>query len=184
MVSEANELIVRPAAEADAHDLADMVDDFVRGHPAEGHPRPPEMLRNAYFGREPVARVLVAVRRQRIVGMGQWTRIYDLFWAKYGGQMEWLYVRPDARGIGISAAIVAAICADIRRAGGEYLSASYGEGLAKLYERVAVGSPARSCHVSGEGFQALADLDGTPARQIVRRLPSPELSRAPARSRP
>ena len=184
MISEANELIVRPAAEADAQDLADMVDDFVRGHPAERHPRPLETLRNAYFGREPVARVLVAVRRQRIVGMGQWTRIYDMFWAKCGGHMEWLYVRPEARGIGISGAIMAAICADIRHSGGEYLSASYGEGLAKLYERVAVGSPARTCRLSGEGFQTLADLAGAPAREIVRRLPSPELSRTPARSRP
>jgi hypothetical protein len=50
MISTANELIVRPAAEADVHDLADM------------------------------------------------------FWAKFGGDIEWLYVRPEARGIGIACA--------------------------------------------------------------------------------
>jgi GNAT superfamily N-acetyltransferase len=160
-----------------------MVDDFVRGHPAETHPRPLEKLRDAYFGAEPIARVLVAVREGRVVGMGQWTRIYDMFWAKYGGHIEWLYVRPEARGLGISPAIVAAICADVRDRGGEYLHGTYDDALATLYERTAVGSASRTCHLSGEAFQVFADLAGEPAREIVRRLPPPALSRMPARPR-
>jgi GNAT superfamily N-acetyltransferase len=177
----ADPLVIRLATDADVEDLADMVEDFVRGHPAQEHPRPLERLRAAFFGPEPVARVLVAIRHGRIVGMGQWSRIFDVFWSMYGGQIEWLYVRPEARGIGISPAIVAAICDDVRRSGGEYLFANYGEELATLYERVAIGSPARTCHVSGEAFQVLADLAGQRAREIVRRLPPPELGRTPAR---
>lgn len=184
MSSSAQRLVVRPAIEDDLPDIAQMVDDFVRGHPAQDRPRPLDELRAAYFGAEPVARVFVAVRRGCVVGMGQWSRIYDMFWAMYGGQIEWLYVRPEARGLGISPAIVAAICDDVRRSNGEYLRAGYGEDLAKLYERVAIGSPERGCHLSGEAFQALADLAGRPPRDIVRKLPSPDLGRVPARPRP
>ena len=41
--------------------------------------------------------------------MGQWTLIYDMFWSAYGGNVEWLYVRPEHRGSGVVAAIVAEI---------------------------------------------------------------------------
>lgn len=183
MTSDTGSLTVRPATEADLQDIAEMVDDFACDHPAERHPRPLAKLRDAYFGAAPVARILLAVRRGSTVGMGQWVRVYDMFWAKYGGQIEWLYVRPEARGIGVSAAIVAAICAEVRDCGGEYLHASYGDALTNLYERIAIGSPSRTCHVSGEAFQVLADLAGESAREIVRRLPSPDLNKLPARER-
>ena len=183
MTSGARPLMVRSATEADLRDLADMMNDFVRGHPAEAHPRPLAKLRDAYFGAAPVARVVVAVREGRVVGMGQWARIYDMFWAMFGGQIEWLYVRHEARGVGISPAIVAAICADVRASGGEYLHANYDGALAKLYERIAAGSASRTCHLSGEAFQVLADLAGKATREIVRGLPSPDLNRERARAR-
>lgn len=59
------------------------------------------------FGPNPVAHLLVVARHGRAVGMGQWTRIYDMFWGIYGARVEWLYVRPESRGLGIPAAIVA-----------------------------------------------------------------------------
>ena len=37
----------------------------------------------------------------------------------------------------------------------------------------------RECFVSAKGFQVLAGLEGLPVREIVRRLPGPELSRQP-----
>ena len=52
--------------------------------------------------------------------MGQWTFIYDMFWSAYGGNVEWLYVRPEHRGSGVVAAIVAEISARVRDAGGEW----------------------------------------------------------------
>ena len=58
-----------------------MVNDFVKGHPAEKHARSRSALREAYFGDAPVANLVVAVSDGRVVGMGQWTRIYDMFWS-------------------------------------------------------------------------------------------------------
>lgn len=159
-----------------------MVQDFVRGHKAEHHPRPREVLREAYFGAQPVARVLVAVKGG-IVGMGQWSRVFEMFWAMHGGRPEYLYVRPQARGRGVAAAILTAICDDVRRSGGEYLWAAYDEAVARLYERVAIGSHGRECHLSGEAFQRMADLAGQSPRDIVRGLPSAALNRVPARPR-
>ena len=161
-----------------------MVEGFVASHPAQSHPRPLERLREAYFGVAPVAHLLVASKGARIVGMGQWTRMYDMFWAMFGGNIEWLYVRPEARGLGIPAAIVAEICRQVRLEGGEMLrGGADAEAIAALYERVAIGWRVSTCVVSGEAFQICADLAGRSPREIVSRLPAPELNRAPARPR-
>ena len=45
-----------------------------------------------------------------------------------------------------------------------------------------MGMASRECFLSGKGFQVVAGLEGLPVREIVRRLPSPELSRQPAES--
>jgi GNAT superfamily N-acetyltransferase len=182
--SETSSLIIRPATEADLEDIAAMVDDFVKGHPAESRPRPISQLRAAFLNTNPVSHLLVAARHGRVVGMGQWTRIYDMFWAMFGGHAEWLYVRPEARGLGVAAAIIAECCRQIRLDGGEFLRAgAEEEGNSRLYERVAIGWPARTCNVGGEAFQVFADLAGAPPRDIVRGLPPPQLNHAPARPR-
>ena len=160
-----------------------MVNDFVKGHPAENTLRSPSALRDAYFGSAPVANLVVAVETDRVVGMGQWTRIYEMFWGKFGASVEWFYVRPTSRGKGISAAIVAEICSQVRLAGGDFLYGGGGDEVEPLYERVAIGWPTNSCHVSAEAFQVLADLAGKPPRDIVRGLPKPEMNRVQARAR-
>ena len=174
---------VRAAAVEDLDEVAAMVDDFVKGHPAEPHPRPREKLRAALFGDAPVANLLVATRRERVVGMVQWTPIFDMFWSMFGGHAEWLYVRPEVRGLGIAAALVAEACARVRRAGGEFLHGGGGEEVSRLYERVTIGWATRECYLSAEAFQAFADLAGAPPREVVRRLPARELNKVPARSR-
>lgn len=160
-----------------------MIDDFVKGHPAEHHPRPLDTLRAAHLGEAAVARLIVATHRGRVVGMAQWFVIYDAFWAMYGVHAEWLYVRPELRGLGIAAALVAEVCACGRRAGAEFLKGGGTEEVARLYERVAIGNPSRECHVSAEAFQVFADLAGRPIRELVRQLPTPELSRVTPRAR-
>jgi len=183
-VNEGSRLTVRPATESDLEDVAEMVQGFVQGHPAEHHPRPISTLMEAYFGPHPVAHLIVAVTRGRIVGMAQWTRMYDMFWAMFGGDIGWLYVRPEARGLGVSAAIVAEICHEVRRAGGEMLRGAAQEPKnAALYERVGHGWASRECVVSGEAFQVFADLAGLHPRDIVTRLPASELNRTTARPR-
>jgi GNAT superfamily N-acetyltransferase len=175
---------IRSATEADLDVIEEMVNGFVAGHPAENHPRPRTRLRGAYFGPRAVAELLLAERSGRVVGMGQWTRIYDMFWAAFGAEAGWLYVRPEARGLGIPAAIVAEICHRVRLDGGELLhGGAEGDVVSRLYERVAVGGPGRSVYISGEAFQAFADLAGTPVRELVRRLPPRSLNAEPRRPR-
>jgi GNAT superfamily N-acetyltransferase len=177
-------LTVRPATEGDLPEVADMVQGFVHGHPAEHHPRPLARLKEAYFGSEPVAHLLVASTRGRLVGMGQWTRIYDMLWAMFGGEVGWLYVRPEARGLGIVAAIIAEISQQVRRAGGELLRGTADQARnSALYERVARAWSSRECYLSAEAFQSFADLAGLPPREIVRQLPKTELNRVAAQPR-
>jgi GNAT superfamily N-acetyltransferase len=178
-------IAVRSATEADLEEVSDMVRGFVAGHPAESRPRPLAHLREAFFGSSPVAQLVVASRDGRIVGMGQWTRIYDMFWSIFGGEVGWLYVRPEARGLGIPAALVAEIARQVRLDGGEMLhGGSEADIVTRLYERVAIASPGRSCYVSGEAFHAFADLAAQSPRAIVRHLPAPALNGERPRPRP
>src|SRR5262249_24778445 len=154
-----------------------MVNDFVKGHPAEKHTRSRSALREAYFGNAPVANLVVAARGGRVIGMGQWTRIYDMFWSMYGGNVEWLYVRPKTRGSGVGVAIVAEVCSEVRRAGGEFLHGCGDDDVEHLYERLAIGHPTHECHLSAEAFQVFADLAGLTPREIFCRLPNVELNR-------
>lgn len=106
---------------------------------------------------------------------------YDMFWSMYGGNVAWLYVRPEHRGSGVVVSIVAQICAEVRKAGGEFLHGGRDDDIERLYERTAVRRPTHECHVSEEAFQVFADLAGLSPREIVRRLPSSELNLVPAR---
>lgn len=176
-------LVVRAAREADLDGIAEMIDDFVIGHPAQNHPRSRTKLREAYFGDAPVANLVVATRDDLPIGMAQWTRIYEMFWSTYGGSVEWLYVRPAFRRSGIVTAIVAEVCAQVRKAGGDFLYGGGGDEVEPLYERVAIGGPTNQCHLSAEAFQAFADLAGLPPKTIVRRIPAVELNRVAAAAR-
>ena len=173
-------LLIRHATTQDVPAIENMVAAFVRGHPAENHPRTTQALRDAYFGDRPVARLLVAERGGELVGMAQWSLIYDMFWGMFGAEAGWLYVTPRCRGSGIVAALVARICAEAAGAGAEFVHGGGGDEPSRLYERVAIGMSDRSCHLSGRAFQVFAGLDGLPVREIVRRLPPKALGRQPA----
>jgi hypothetical protein len=175
------ELVIRSAHEADLDVVEQMVSDFVKGHPAEAHSRSRSKLRQAYFGAAPVARLLVAARGERVIGMGQWTLIYDMFWSVFGGNVEWLYVRPEHRGSGVVAAIIAGISAQVRDAGGEFLHGGGNRDVESLYERVAMGWRAHECYVSAEAFQALADL---PSATITSARSADTPAPVPCRPRP
>jgi N-acetylglutamate synthase-like GNAT family acetyltransferase len=177
-------LVIRTARENDIDEITAMIDDFSIGHPSENHPRQKFSLKKAFFSGNPIAHLCIAERQNTVLGMGQWMPYYDMFWGQFGGILEWLYVKPKYRGSGVSASIVAELCAQVRKNGGEFV---YGEGLnqnvSKLYEQVAIGWEARKCAISGEAFQAFADLAGLPPRQIVKELPKPELNKVAAKKR-
>ncbi len=136
-----NDLIVRRATTDDVPVLAGLIDGFAKGHPAERHVRSVDVLRDALFGGQPIAHVLLAERNATVIRFGAWRKAYDLFWSVYGGDGLGLYVIPAQRGFGVGLCIVAAICADIREHGGQFLQASYAAELLPLYERLAVGRP-------------------------------------------
>jgi len=175
-----SDLIVRRATSDDIPVLARLIDGFAKNHPAAGHPRSVEMLRDALFGSQPIAHVLLAEKKATAVGFGAWRKAYDLFWSIYGGDGLGLYVIPAQRGRGVGLCIIAAICADIREHGGHFLQASYDAVLSPLYERVAVGRPEQACHVSALAFERLAAVAGRSARDIIRALPGKNLNYVPA----
>ncbi|MFT3692025.1 MAG: GNAT family N-acetyltransferase [Kofleriaceae bacterium] len=176
--------MIRDALESDLPAIAEMLDDFVKDHPASRHVRPIEALRAAHFGPDKVASLVVATRRDQVIGMVQWSLYFDMFWAMKGMKAEFLYVRPEARGLGIAPALIADICARGRSAGAVMLNgASFEPHVTALYERFAMGWPSRECHICEEAFQVLADLAGSSTRDIVRGLPAKELNRVPAKPR-
>jgi hypothetical protein len=171
-----SDLIVRRANADDAAVLAALIDGFAKGHSAEAHVRSVDMLRDAFFGRQPIAHVLLAEKRATAVGFGAWRRTYDLFWSMYGGDRLGLYVIPAERGLGVGLCIVAAICADIREQGGQFIQASYDAELSRFYEWVAVGRSERAGHISALAFERLARVAGSSARDIIRALPDKSLN--------
>jgi hypothetical protein len=173
-----SDLMVRRATADDVPILAVLIDGFAKGHPAEGHARSAEMLREVFFGGQPIAHALLAEKNATAIGFGAWRKAYDLFWSMYGGDGLGLYVIPAQRGFGVGLCIVAAICADIRENGGQFLQASYDAELSPLYERVAVGRPERACHVSALAFERLVAAAGRSARDIIRALPEKSLNYA------
>lgn len=173
-------LSIRYATIDDIPEIEAMVSDFVKRHPAAAHHRSTAALRDALFGERPVANLLLAHRAGQVLGMVQWTLIYDMFWGIFGAETAWLYVKPQHRRSGIAFALVARVCADSAKAGAQFLHGGGGEGPSRLYERVAIGNAGRDCHLSGKAYQVFAALDGLPIRDIVRRLPDKELGLQPA----
>jgi GNAT superfamily N-acetyltransferase len=167
---------IRRATSVDVDVVQALINEYAIGHPAERHPRPLSAIHAAYFGKRPASYILIAENRGTPVGFGAWRRIFDMFWAMCGGEMDGLYVSPSQRGRGIAASIIAAVCADIRREGGTFLRATYTENVGRLYERVAIGLTQRECHLSASAFQAVADLEGCGPREIIRCLPSKALN--------
>jgi len=136
-------------------------------------------MKDAYFGSRPVGHVLLAEKNGAAIGFGAWRKTYDPYWSMFGGEGIGLYVIPPRRGLGVALQIIAAICADIREQGGQFLQTSYGAALAPLYERVGVGSAERSCHVSARAFEILASAAGMPVRDMIRVLPDKALNYVP-----
>lgn len=169
---------MRPVGEADLPEVERLVDLFATDHPAAEHPRSRAALRAAYLGPQRVAELLIAECGGTLVGMGQWRRIHDLFWGIFGAEGEWLFVAPGLRGLGIAAAIVAAICARAQAAGCEFLHGHAGDAdVASLYVRSVSESPGWSFFLSAAAFRDFATLDGLAPREVVRRLPNPARNR-------
>ena len=171
-------IIVRRAGPKDLEAVAVLIQGFAKGHPAENYARSTDQMRKAFFGMRSIAQVILAETNSEIVGLGVWRRTYDLFWSLFGGEGLGLYVAPSHRGRGVALSIIAAMCSEIREDGGSFLQANYGADLAPLFERIAIGTPERSCHLSSRAFQQVADACGRSPREIIRELPGKALNYA------
>lgn len=169
-------LKIRAATISDSVILAELIDAFTVGHPSEAHPRSLDRMQEAYFGSQPLSKFVLAHDGREVVGFAGWSRVYDMFWSIFGGVSVGLFVRPEYRGRGVAACLVASVCQGIRTEGGGFLRATYDDNLSRFYERVAVGRPIRECHLSAQAFSAVADLADRSPREIVRSLPSRELN--------
>jgi hypothetical protein len=69
----------------------------------------------------------------------------------------------------------------VSQKGGCFLRAMYTDQVGRLYERVAVGTVQRECHLSATAFQVVADLAGSPPRRLLQSLPDKRLNAVPPR---
>ena len=112
-------------------------------------------------------------RRGGIVGFVGWEMAYDLHHCVRGGSVLDLYVERASRGRGVALALFAAMAARVRAQGGVYVrgQAVPKREVQRTYERVCVLFPGADANVGGRAFRVLAELDGVPPREAVRRLP-------------
>lgn len=160
---------IRAATLDDAGTLAALIDGFAQNHPGATHPRSVEAMAEAYLSQDPVSRVLLAERKGAAIAFGAWRKTYDPYWSYFGGEVMALYVKPAWRGHGVALSLVAAIAAEIQAYGGRFLQGNYGDTVAPLYERMAVGRDERACHLSAEDFETIATAAGRSPREILRR---------------
>jgi len=172
-------VIIRVATEGDLDGLLELIDLFTADHLSARHPRPREVMRQAFFGDQAVIRIVAAADGEHLVGYAGWRLGFDPFWAQWGGDAEGLFVRAESRGCGIGVLLLAKVCAEVRAAGGTYLRGTYGDAVAPFYERVVSSWPVRETHLSATAFDQMANLAGRPIREIVRCLPTPDLNRVP-----
>lgn len=162
--------LTRVATPDDLAGMLRLIDAFASTHKAANHPRPVDVMAEALFGKDTSARWVVAEHEGQLVGYAGWRPVFDYFWAMHGAEAEGLFVLPEYRSFGLGACLIAELCADIRRHDGVYLRATYDAAMAPLYERLGVGYPQRSCHLSAERFELVADLAGEPPRAFVEAL--------------
>jgi N-acetylglutamate synthase-like GNAT family acetyltransferase len=173
-----NNTKIRIAQQNDLPGIKKLIDEFAQGHPSKDHERQLESYRNAYFGKFPAAEIIVAERNSEILGIIQFTLMFDMFWCIYHANPEWFFVREKNRRSGICFSLFAFLCNRVRESGGVAVYAYANETTAQLLEKISFGNgPSSFFHLSGEAFHRLADLSGKPAREIVANIPDKELNK-------
>jgi GNAT superfamily N-acetyltransferase len=80
-----------------------------------------EGLRAALFGERPAAQALIAERGSQVAGYAVFFPTFSSFLTAPGVWLEDLFVRPPHRGVGVGKALLAAVAARTRAAGGQRL---------------------------------------------------------------
>ncbi|HWX45394.1 MAG TPA: GNAT family N-acetyltransferase [Solirubrobacteraceae bacterium] len=116
--------IVREAREGDVPALLEMFAELAEYEDLVHELRATEkQLSEALFGPNPVAQALVAEETQsgEVVGYALYFPTFSSFLASHGVWLEDLFVRPVHRRSGVGRALLAAVAANLREAGGERL---------------------------------------------------------------
>jgi GNAT superfamily N-acetyltransferase len=108
-----------------------------------------------------------------LMGLASWRPSYDLHHCVSGSELMVLYLRPEHRGFGIAAALIAGVAEATKERGGCYLrgAALPDPTLERFYSRCARSFPGTNFNVAGRAFRELAELSGESPRVIASRLP-------------
>lgn len=126
--------------------------------------------------------VLATDNANQPVGFAFWRESYDFHNAVSGGEVPELFVAKPHRGRVLSLKMLAFIARKVMETGGKYLMAPVlmdNQKRTKLVRRMAVGFPLEHVYLSGRGMRMLASLTEVGAKEFVRRLPTPAMSREP-----
>jgi len=151
---------IRPAAIADAAAVAALAAEFRIEHGDPSDYLTAEAIRRDGFGPRPEFAILVAERRETLVGYALFYDVYEPAFAARGVYLADLYVAPQARRRGLGRRLVAAVAADARARDREFVwwvaQARNGDAQ-RLYRRFAtVEVPLVGFAVTLDGFQAMA----------------------------
>ncbi len=115
-------LLVRAAGPQDAPVLLELFRELAAYERMEQEVRATEDgLYAALFAQRPVAEALIAERGSQIAGYALFFPTFSSFLTSQGVWLEDLFVRPAHRGAGVGRALLAAVAARVREAGGERL---------------------------------------------------------------
>jgi GNAT superfamily N-acetyltransferase len=135
-------MILRPAARADVDEIVALIRELADYERLSDQCRPDrDALAEHLFGATPCAEVVIAEEEERtgVVGFALFFTRYSTFQTKPGIYLEDLFVRPDARGRGIGAALLAHLAAlAVARGAGrlEWSVLTWNEPAIGFYERL------------------------------------------------
>jgi GNAT superfamily N-acetyltransferase len=91
----------------------------------------------------------LVLRRSRASDWLRWVAAsVRLLLGDVGGRRRGVFFRPEARGRGVAAALVARVCTEVRAGGGVFLRGSHDQALAPFHEQVVNSWPLRETSLS------------------------------------
>lgn len=155
--------MIRAATVDDVAEIRAMIRELAEYERAPDEARATEeQLREALFGDDPAASVLIAEDEGAVVGFALWFRRFSTWTGTRGMHLEDLFVRPAARGGGHGKALLAALAEICVRRGYERFEwwvLAWNAPTIAFYESLGVEmlDEWKVCRLSGRSLRALAE---------------------------